>query len=244
MIITRTPLRISFVGGGTDLPAFYLKHTGQVVSTTINKYVYVTVNHKCDGRVSLRYSETENVARVEDLEHAIVRECLRLFGIDEGVEIVTISDVPMNGSGLGSSSSLTVGLLNALCAYTGTTWSAERLAYQAFNVEVNLLGAPIGKQDQYAAAYGAFNHFMFSSNGYVNTEDLYNGQMEPVIDKEWRNGKIKWLEENTMLFYLDIGRDSGDILQKQIGEMDTMMPIFQALRRSAQTFLHWLANDS
>lgn len=243
MIITRTPLRISFVGGGTDLPDYFTKHTGQVISTTIDKYVYVTVNRKFDGRVSLRYSETENVARTADLRHTIVRECLHLLGIYEGIEIVTISDVPMNGTGLGSSSTLTVGLLKALGTYIGKEWDLEELARTAYKIEAEILGAPIGLQDQYAAVMGGFNQFVFGGTS-IGTEDLYAGRAflipGSVVDME----KILWLQKNTMLFCLDKARDTNEILREQAEHIEDRLPIYHAHKKSVWEFLRWLTDDS
>ncbi len=243
MIITRTPLRISFVGGGTDLPSYFVEHTGQVISTTIDKYVYVTVKQKFDGRVSLRYSESENVARVSELRHTIVRECLHLLGIYEGVEIVTISDVPMNGTGLGSSSALTVGLLKALGRYIGKKWYLEELARTAYKIEAEILGAPIGFQDQYAAVMGGFNHYVFGMTS-IGTEDLYEGRVFLIPGSEVNQEKISWLERNTMLFCLDQARDTNEILRDQADHMEDRLPIYDAHARSVWEFMYWLTNDS
>lgn len=236
-------MRISFVGGGTDLPAYFKKHTGQVISTTIDKYVYVTVNRKFDGRVSLRYSETEDVARASDLHHTIVRECLHLLQIYEGIEIVTISDVPMNGTGLGSSSTLTVGILKALGVYIGREWHLEELARMAYKIEAEILGAPIGLQDQYAAVMGGFNHYVFGATS-IGTEDLYGGRAFLIPGSEVNTEKISWLEKNTMLFCLDQARDANEILRDQADQIEDRLPIYHAHRRSVWEFLYWLTNDS
>lgn len=233
MIISRTPLRISFVGGGTDLPSYSDRYGGHVISTTIDKFVYVTVAHKFDGRVSVRYSEKEDVATTEGIKHTIVRECLRLFGIKGGVEIVTISDVPMKGTGLGSSSALAVGLLNALCAYTDTKWSKERLAEAAITIEIDRLKAPIGKQDQYATAFGGFNHLLFDVHG-TGVDDL----RIPSTAK-----KIQWLEDNTMLFCLERPRDSNDILSAQAAQMEENIPLYTGLTNAVYMFLDWFDNE-
>ena len=147
MIITRTPFRISFVGGGTDLPDFYCHEPGAVVSATINKYMYIVVNKRFDDTIRVGYSKTEIVKVVEEIQHPVVREALKLAGIDGGIEIVSIADIP-SGTGLGSSSSFTVGLLNALYAYRGVLKSAEDLAKAACRIEIDILGEPIGKQDR------------------------------------------------------------------------------------------------
>jgi D-glycero-alpha-D-manno-heptose-7-phosphate kinase len=207
MIISRTPLRISFVGGGTDLPAFYEREPGAVVSTTINRYVYITVNRKFDRRIRASYSQTESVDRVDDLKHELIRESLRVTGIDGAIEITSISDIPSRGTGLGSSSAYTVGLLNALYAHTGRLAGAERLAREACDIEIARCGRPIGKQDQYSAAYGGLKHLTFNPDGTVFVDQilceaatrrrlashllmLYTGQTrraESILEEQSRN---------------------------------------------------------
>ncbi len=154
MIISRTPLRISFAGGGSDLPAFYRREPGAVVSAAIDKYIYVTVNEKFDHKIRASYSVTEIVDAAPDLKHELIREALYLTGIERGIEITSISDIPSQGTGLGSSSTYTVGALNALYAYQGRHTGAERLAREACMIEIDRCGKPIGKQNQYIAAYG------------------------------------------------------------------------------------------
>lgn len=233
MIISRTPLRVSFCGGGTDQPAYYMKHGGEVVSVAIDKCIYVTINEKFDGRVHLRYSKTENVPKAGDIQHTIVRECLKLMKVKKGVEIVTISDVPMQGTGLGSSSSLTVGLLNALHTYKGKKINAKELAEMACYVEINILKAPIGKQDQYAAVYGGLNRFKFHKGGVIR-EDLY---------QKCSSIKIKWLEESTMLFYLNKQREGNHILAKQIKGIEDNKLIYDAMKGLVHDFIAWLKGD-
>lgn len=160
MILTRTPLRISLVGGGTDLPSFLANHTGAVITTSINKYIYISVNPKFDGRFRVSYSQTENVDSVEQIQHDIVREVIKLFQV-KGLEVVSVSDIPGEGSGLGSSSAFTVGLLQAMYEYCGLAARNNDLAAHAFEVEATLCGHPCGKQDHYAAAYGGFRYFEF-----------------------------------------------------------------------------------
>ena len=149
MIISRTPLRISFVGGGTDMPIFYRQFGGAVINASIGLYIYVTVNPKFDGSVRVSYSRTENVSAVDEIEHPVVRSVLRKLAIPGGVEITSIADVPSHGTGLGSSSAFCVGLLNVMHAL-----SACQLAAEACEVEIDILKTPIGKQDQYASALG------------------------------------------------------------------------------------------
>src|SRR5882762_6341068 len=152
MIISRTPLRMSFVGGGSDLPAYYRRFGGAVVSTAIDKFVYITVNEKFDHRIRVSYSKTEEANSVARVKHPLVREAMKLLEIEGGLEITSIADIPSKGSGLGSSSSFTVGLLHAFHAWSGRYASAERLAAEACQIEIERCGEPIGKQDQYAAA--------------------------------------------------------------------------------------------
>ena len=162
MIISRTPLRISFVGGGSDISSFYTSHKGAVVSTAINKYIYIAVNNQFDGRIIINYSKTEIVKKVSDIENNLVREAMKLTGVTGGIHITSISDIPSEGSGMGSSSAYVVGLLNALYAYQGKHVNAERLAREACQIEIEILGKPIGKQDQYIAAYGGLQYIPVS----------------------------------------------------------------------------------
>ena len=204
MIITRTPFRVSFAGGGSDLPSYYRQHDAAVVSTTIDKYMYVAVNRRFDDSIRVSYSDTEIVDRVDDLKHEIVRAALRKTGIDRGVEITTIADIPA-GTGLGSSSTLTVGLLHALYAYADRFSGAERLAREACEIEIDTLGQPIGKQDQYAAAYGGLNYIHFNRDDSV--------LVEPIICQPSTRRR---LAESLLLFYTHMQRRSSDILSEQV----------------------------
>jgi D-glycero-alpha-D-manno-heptose-7-phosphate kinase len=204
MIISRTPLRISFVGGGSDMPAFYEQESGAVVSTAINKYVYITVNPKFDRRIRASYSRTEIVDSVGDLHHELIRESLKMTGIEGAIEITSISDVPSEGTGLGSSSSYTVGLLNALHAFQGHLAGAERLATEACRIEIERCGKTIGKQDQYIAAYGGFKFIMFNADGSVFVDPI-------VCAPETR----RQLHERLLLLYTGRTRQSSSILPEQ-----------------------------
>jgi D-glycero-alpha-D-manno-heptose-7-phosphate kinase len=204
MIISKTPLRMSFVGGGSDMPVFYRKYGGAVVSTAINKFVYVTVNHKFDDRIRLSYSKTEDAKSAEKVKHPLVREALQMLGIRGGVEITSIADIPGKGTGLGSSSSFTVGLLNALHAFANRYASAEKLAEESCAIEIERCGEPIGKQDQYAAAFGGFNLIEFNSDDSVS--------VEPIICKR---ETIRQLQENTLVFYTGITRSASALLKTQ-----------------------------
>jgi D-glycero-alpha-D-manno-heptose-7-phosphate kinase len=204
MIISRTPLRMSFVGGGSDLPVFYRRFGGAVVSTAVNQFVYITVNPKFDERIRVSYSRTEEARSVERIKHPLVREGLKLLGIAGGVEITSVADIPGKGSGLGSSSSFTVGLLHALHAYAERHASAEQLAREACQIEIERCGEPIGKQDQYAAAFGGLNFIEFDPNDTV--------RVEPII---CRRETIEEVQRHTVVFYTGITRSSSAILKHQ-----------------------------
>jgi D-glycero-alpha-D-manno-heptose-7-phosphate kinase len=207
MIITRTPLRISFAGGGSDLPAFYEQQVGAVVSTAIDKYIYITVNPKFDHKIRASYSVTEIVDSVDELHHELIRAALHLLEIKQGIEITSISDIPSQGTGLGSSSSYTVGLLNALYAYKGHLAGAERLAREACHIEIDLCSKPIGKQDQYIAAYGGLQYIRFNPDGSVFTD--------PIICSPKTRQR---LQESLLLLYTGLTRQANDILAEQSRE--------------------------
>jgi D-glycero-alpha-D-manno-heptose-7-phosphate kinase len=173
VIITRTPLRVSFAGGGTDLPSFYRAFGGgAVTSAAIDRYVHVLVNEKFDRSIRVAYSKTENVEHLGELQHGLVREAMRLTGVTEALEIHTIADIPSEGTGLGSSSSLTVGLLNALYAYRGVLKDPAELAAEACRIEIDILGGVLGKQDQYIAAFGGLRYFEFHSDDSVRSTPI------------------------------------------------------------------------
>ncbi len=206
MIGTRTPFRISFAGGGSDLRSFYCRQPGCVLSTSINKYMYIMIHPFFDQRIQVKYSRTELVNSIAHIEHPIVRVALDQFGL-EGVDINSIADIPA-GTGLGSSCSFTVGLLHALYAYTGKFASKEQLAQNACRIEIDVLKDPIGKQDIYAAAYGGLNLITFYPDETV--------QVEPVIMPQ---GKQTMLLQNLMLLYLGGSRPAGSILAEQQGNI-------------------------
>ena len=172
MIITQTPLRVGLVGGGTDLPGYYREHGGRVLNAAIDKYVYVVVKQRFDDDIYVNYSRKEIVSRVEDLEHDLVREAMHMAGVRGGVEITTLADIPSAGSGLGSSSAVTVGLLHALFAYQGRQVSAEELADRACAIEIDRCRKPIGKQDQYAAAFGGICDIRFGPGDRVVVDQI------------------------------------------------------------------------
>lgn len=203
MIISRTPLRISFAGGGSDLPDFSNKHEGAVISTTINKYIYVTVHPYFHGdKILLKYSKTEEVNKSKDLENDIARAVLDNFAL-KGLEIEVIGDIPAK-TGLGSSSSFAVGLFHSLSNYFNKKIGVENLAQKACHTEIIRLKSPIGKQDQYAAAYGGLNLYKFLKNGKVS--------IEPIKISQKTREK---LDDNLLLFYTNITRSANDILKEQ-----------------------------
>ncbi|MFZ0608374.1 MAG: GHMP kinase [Xanthobacteraceae bacterium] len=204
MIISRTPLRVSFLGGGSDLPAFYRRDGGAVLSTAIDQSVYVTVSRKFDKAVRVSYSRTEEVAHSRDVAHPLVREALALLGVEGGIEITSIADIPAKGTGLGSSSSFTVGLLNALHAYGGRHVSAEKLAAQCCEIEIERCGEPIGKQDQYAAAFGGFNFIRFHPDERVEVNKVV---CAPDV--------LAGLQQRLLFFYTGITRSASELLQRQ-----------------------------
>lgn len=204
MIISRTPYRISFCGGGTDLPIYYENFDyGAVTSTTINKYMYVTLDKRFDNSIRLSYSRTEIVSNFEDLQHELIREAMRKTGVTEALEIHTIGEIP-GGTGMGSSSSLTVGVLHALYAYKGVYVSAEQLGREACEIEIEILKEPIGKQDQYIAAEGGLRHIKFNRDGSVFSDLI-------ICDSQTK----KDLEDNLLLFYLNKTRSANSILAEQ-----------------------------
>ena len=207
MIITRTPLRISFAGGGSDLPAFYEQERGAVVSTAIDKYIYITVNPKFDHKIRASYSVTEIVDTVNEVQHELIREALHLLDIRRSIEITSISDIPSQGTGLGSSSSYTVGLLNALYAYLGHMAGGERLAREACYIEIDRCGKSIGKQDQYIAAYGGLQYIRFNPDGSVFTDPV-------ICSADTR----KRLQSRLLLLYTGLTRRADDILTEQTRE--------------------------
>ena len=205
MIISRTPLRMSFVGGGSDLTSFYQDEPGAVVSTTIKRYIYITVNDRFESGIRLGYSKTEIIQRVEDIQHKLIRAVLKKLSIDGGIEITTMADVPSHGTGLGSSSSFTVGLLNAMHTYKNEFSSAESLAQESCEIEIVYCKDPIGKQDQYIAAYGGLKFIQFNPD-----ESVY---IDPIICLQ---ETIDHLQNNLLVFYTGHTRNAAEILKVQI----------------------------
>lgn len=204
MIITQTPLRVSLFGGGTDFREYSHEYGGAVLTMGIDKYIYVILKERFDSDIYINYSKKEIVKHVEEIQHGLVREALRKTGIDSGIEITTLADIPSEGSGLGSSSSVTVGLLNACYAYQGLQVSAEQLANDACEIEIDILGKPIGIQDQVIAAHGNLCFVEFKAGGQVTVEKL------PVLTEQKRR-----LSERLLLFFTNRTRSADKILIQQ-----------------------------
>ncbi|GAA2143028.1 GHMP kinase [Nocardioides koreensis] len=219
MIITQTPLRIGLVGGGTDLPAYYREHGGRVLNAAIDKYVYVVVKQRFDDDIYINYSQKEIVTRVEDVRHDLVREAMHMAGIRKGVEITTLADIPAAGSGLGSSSAVTVGLLHALFTYQGRQVSAEELAERACTIELDRCQKPIGKQDQYAAAFGGICDMSFGPGDRVVVDQL---RLPPRDHHQ--------LQDELMLFYTGITRSADTILHEQTANIADRLVQLHELR--------------
>ena len=232
MLITRTPFRVSFVGGGTDLPAFYTQEAGAVVSMTIDQYVYITVNRRFDDTLRISYSQTENVNALDEIHHPLFREAARCVGVHFGVEITSIADIP-SGTGLGSSSSFTVGLIHALQAYRGRSMSAHELAEQACHLELDILREPIGKQDQYAAAFGGLRKYEFHPDGTVSLEAM-------LCSEETRQALL----DHLMFFYLGGNRDARQILAEQSGNTNGNMAFLRRIRGLVADFESILARGT
>ncbi|MGD0250736.1 MAG: GHMP kinase [Thermoplasmata archaeon] len=225
MIITRTPLRISFAGGGTDLPSYYRTYGGgAVTSAAIDRYIHVLVNDKFDRKIRVAYSKTENVDRLDDLQHGLVREAMRMVGLHEALEIHTIADIPSEGTGLGSSSTLTVGLLNALYAHRGILKDPAELAEEACRIEIDQLNGTVGKQDQYIAAFGGVQHFDFHPDDSVRVSPI---PLSPV-DRDA-------LSDRLSLFYTGITRQAEGILQHQSARTETNREALARLKELAGT---------
>jgi len=203
VIISRTPFRLSFAGGGSDLESFYKEEEGAVLSTALNKYMYITANRRFDQTVRLSYSKTEIHNNVKDIEHKIFKNVLTKYLPQGGVELISMADIP-SGSGLGSSSSFTVGLLHALKGYLGKFQTAEDLASEACDIEIKQLHEPIGKQDQYIAAYGGLQFIRFLPNGETH--------VDPIVCSSDTRRK---LEESCSLFFTGLTRNAKDVLTEQ-----------------------------
>ena len=223
MIISRTPLRVSFCGGGTDIDDFSMSEPkgGRVVSAALSRYVYVTINRRFDDRLRASYSTMEDVDSLDKIQHDLIREALRLTGIDSGIEITTIADIPGQGTGLGSSSTVTVGLLNAMHAFQGRKVSKEQLAEEACQIEIDTLGAPIGRQDQYAASFGGVNSIRFGENGV---------KVEPI---EVSEGLAKKFSENFTLVFTGLTRSASKVLSEESDDRSDKIRRMREIRNHA-----------
>ena len=223
MIIVQTPLRVSLFGGGTDFPSFF-KHEdgGCVLSSTIDKYIFVTIKKRFDQMLRVGYTKTEMINSVDEIQHELIRESLRMTGITKGVEITTMGDIPSAGTGLGSSSTVTVGSLHAMYTYLGEIIPAERLAKEACKIEMDILEKPIGLQDQYIASYGGLRFIQFTHNGEVVLKKI---ELEPRLKRQ--------LDENLLLFFTGITRQSDMILGEQEGNAKKNREILGEMKRLA-----------
>ncbi len=231
IVVTRTPLRVSFAGGGTDLADFYERDYGAVLSTAIDKYIFVTVKRHSElfqEPIRVNYSRTEQVDTVDQIQNNIARECLRLLKIDPPIYISTVGDLPAS-TGLAGSSSFAVGLLHALHAYRGERVSPSQLAEEATHIEIGVLKEPIGKQDQYAAAFGGLNFFRFNPGGAVT--------VEPV---RVSNNFLSQLFDHILMFWTGVQREASSVLIEQKQNIPSKLEFLKKMRAQAQE-LHELA---
>jgi D-glycero-alpha-D-manno-heptose-7-phosphate kinase len=224
LIIVQTPLRVSFFGGGTDFPSYYLAEGGAILSSAIDKYIFVTIKKRFDKKLRIGYTRTEMVDCIQEIHHELIREALKKTCITQGIEVTTMGDIPSEGSGLGSSSTVTVGALHAMYTYMGEILPAERLAELACEIEIDILGKPIGKQDQYIAAYGGLRFFEFLPNGQIRTTKV-------KMDDERR----RLLNANFMLFFTGISRKADTILQEQQENINDRLAILRRIKQMAYT---------
>lgn len=222
MIITQTPLRLSFFGGGTDFREFFSRSGGAVLAMALDKYVYVIVKERFDRDIYLNYSRKEIVSSRDEIEHELVREAMRTTGVVDGIEVTTLADIPSEGSGLGSSSSVTVGLLNAFHTYRGEQVPLERLARQACEIEIDTLGKPIGVQDQYTAATGGLRFIEFRESGEVRVERV-------DIDDDCR----RELVSRVLLYFTGTTRKSKGVLEEQRANIEARLEQLSRLRDMA-----------
>ncbi len=223
MIIVQSPLRISLFGGGTDFPDFYLQEGGCVLSTAIDKYIFVVIKQRYDEKLRIGYTRTEMVDSVDEIQHELIREALRVTGITKGVEITTMGDIPA-GSGLGSSSAVTVGALNAMYTNLGENVPASRLAREACEIEIERLKKPIGVQDQYISAFGGLRFIDFHTDGSI--------QVEPVV----LDGLVKRrLNESLLIFFTGVTRQADTILAEQQVNISQRMAILRQMKQMTYT---------
>src|SRR5687767_14587418 len=222
MIIVQTPLRISLFGGGTDFPSFFMEEGGCVLSSAIDKYIFVTVKGRFDRKLRIGYTQTEMVDEIDQIHHELIREALRFTGVERGIEITTMGDIPSEGSGLGSSSTVTVGALHALYTHQGEIVSAERLAREASTIEIDTLRKPIGIQDQYIAAYGGLRFFEFLPGGQVKSEKM---KISPEAQRV--------LNDSFLLFFTGMVRKSSSILSEQTSKIKDRISELREIKQMA-----------
>lgn len=233
MIIVQTPLRVSFFGGGTDFPSFFKDEGGCVLSTAIDKYIFVTIKGRFDDMLRVGYTKTEMVNDLSEINHELIRESLRKVGIDHGIEVTTMGDIPSAGSGLGSSSTVTVGALHAMYSYLGKLVSAEQLAREACEIEIDILGKPIGVQDQYIAAYGGMRFIEFAPDGEITPNKL---QLSPDI--------VRDLNDKVLLFFTGVTRSSETILTEQKSNIDRRRKVLGTMKNIAHQACNELLNGN
>ena len=224
MIIVQTPLRGSLFGGGTDFRSYFLQEGGCVLSYAIDKCIFVTIKKRFDDKLRIGYTQTEMVDSVDEVQHELIREALRKTGIARGVEITTMGDIPSAGSGLGSSSTVTVGALHAMYAYLGEGVTAERLGREACEIEIDTLHKPTGVQDQYIAAFGGLRFMEFTTSSDIHCERV-------LVDET----QIRRLNESLMLFYTGVARKSETILAEQESNIQHRLTVLRRLKALART---------
>ncbi len=224
MIIVQTPLRVSFFGGGTDFRSFFSAEGGCVLSSAIDKYVFVTIKERFDQLLRIGYTRTEMVTSVAEIQHELIRESLNKTRIERGVEVTTMGDIPSSGSGLGSSSTVTVGALHAMYTYRGEIVPAEQLAREACEIEIDILGKPIGIQDQYIAAYGGLRFMEFAPDGKVRCETI---GLETYLKRR--------LNESLLLFFTGVTRRADTILDEQKRNIGDRLAVLREMKQMAYT---------
>ncbi|MBE0409075.1 MAG: GHMP kinase [Anaerolineales bacterium] len=222
MIIVQTPLRVSLFGGGTDFPSFYQQEGGCVLSSAIDKYIFVTIKERFDCKLRVGYTHTEMVDSVDEIRHELIRESLRKTGISQGIEITTMGDIPSEGSGLGSSSTVTVGSLHAMYTFLNEIVPAARLAQEACQIEIGSLEKPIGVQDQYIVALGGLRLLEFMPDGEVKNTRV-----------ELQQEQQRLLNENLMLFFTGVTRKADRILNEQKHNIKDRLPILREMKQMA-----------
>lgn len=232
MIIVQSPLRISLFGGGTDFPEYYLQEGGCVLSTAIDKYIFVVIKRRYDDKLRIGYTRTEMVDSVDEIQHELIREALRITGINKGVEITTMGDIPA-GSGLGSSSAVSVGALNAMYTSLGENVHAARLAREACEIEIERLKKPIGVQDQYISAFGGLRFIEFNTDGTIQVERV-------VLDELVK----RRLNENLLIFFTGVTRQADTILAEQQVNISQRMAVLRELKQMTYTARHELESGN